>query len=164
MAWEGLAQNGDSSSLHTVSINAVDVDGNAAVHLAASSGLLECVHALVKAGAIISLVNVDQQTCCELADGDDGLGGRPARLGNKSLADALEAALVFQPVDDSMVAFQASMMAAGQVINCPSHYCITVPEKPSSNVNTHTHRGSCSRSNAQKPCWYWTQRLSMRLE
>lgn len=139
MTWEGLARDGDPSSMYSVSINAVDADGNAAVHLAAASGLLECVHALVKAGAIISLVNRDQQTCCELADGDDGFGDRPARVGNKALADALEAALVFQPVDDSMVAFQAAMTAAGQVIGQLSvSFLSNLPQKSSSNANMHT--------------------------
>lgn len=46
----------------------VDNDGNTACHYAASSGLARCVLELVRRGAIISIVNKDQMTCCELAD------------------------------------------------------------------------------------------------
>lgn len=53
---------------HSVSLNRVDVDGNAALHYAASSGLVECVVRLLGFGAIISIVNKEQRTCCEMAD------------------------------------------------------------------------------------------------
>ena len=49
------------------------------------NGLLGCVTRLVKAGAIISLVNNSQRTCCELAD----VGG------HSDLASMLELALIF---------------------------------------------------------------------
>ena len=53
-----------------VSINHADLDGNGAVHYAAASGLVDCVDRLVSQGAIISLVNKAQKTCCELADAE----------------------------------------------------------------------------------------------
>ena len=75
--------------------NQVDLEGNTAVHLAASNGLIACVMQLVKAGAIISLVNNSQRTCCELAE----LGG------HADLSSMLELALIFQPLDADMAAF-----------------------------------------------------------
>ena len=84
--------------LESVSINHVDIDGNAAVHYASMNGLLECVERLISLGAIISIVNKAQKTCCELADGE----------GHKQLAGMLELALVFQPVDSAMIEFDNS--------------------------------------------------------
>ena len=51
---------------------------------------------LVQSGAMLSLVNKDQATCCELADQNQF----------KKLADILEVAVLFQPTDelDSMAA------------------------------------------------------------
>jgi Ankyrin repeat len=85
----------DGEEPESVSINHVDIDGNAAVHYASSNGLTECVEKLISLGAIISIVNKAQRTCCELADSE----------GYPELAGALELALVFQPVDSSMEAF-----------------------------------------------------------
>jgi Ankyrin repeat len=85
----------DGEEPESVSINHVDIDGNAAVHYASSNGLTECVEKLISLGAIISIVNKAQRTCCELADTE----------GYPELAGALELALVFQPVDSSMEAF-----------------------------------------------------------
>jgi ankyrin repeat protein len=51
-----------------VSINRVDCEGNSAIHYAATNGLAECVERLVALGAIISLVNKAQKTCCDVAD------------------------------------------------------------------------------------------------
>lgn len=78
-----------------VSINRVDIDGNTAIHYAAANGLDSCVEKLIEAGAIISIVNKTQQTCCEMAD--DG--------NHRTLASMLELALVFQPVDEAMAVF-----------------------------------------------------------
>lgn len=86
LQWSLVDIDGES----TVSINHVDVEGNAAIHYAARSGLLNCVSRLLAEGSIISLVNKDQMTCCEVAD----------QAGYSKLADMLEAALVFQPVDE----------------------------------------------------------------
>lgn len=88
LMWRGT----DKDGVCKVSINHVDSDGNAALHLAAKSGLIECVIKLVREGAIISLVNKDQMTCCEVADA----------AYHNSLADMLEAALVFQPIDTNL--------------------------------------------------------------
>ena len=63
--WRGIEIDGISDK---VSINHVDVDGNAAIHYAARSGLVYCVLRLLSVGSIISLVNKDQKTCCEMAD------------------------------------------------------------------------------------------------
>ena len=94
LLWRGMiTENGET--VESVSINHVDVDGNAAVHYASSNGLLECVERLISLGAIISIVNKAQKTCCELADGDN----------HKELARMLELALVFQPVDSAMIEF-----------------------------------------------------------
>ena len=78
-----------------VSANKVDVDGNCAIHYAASNGLNECVKRLLDLGAIISIVNRNNHTCCELADLNQ----------YKELSDMLELALVFQPDDSSMWEF-----------------------------------------------------------
>eukprot|EP01035_Chromulina_nebulosa_P025840 gene25840-33760_t len=85
----------DRNGFDKVSINQVDVEGNTAIHYAASNGLLSCVEKLVAMGAIISIVNKSNNTCCEMAD----------ESGHKQLASMLELALVFQPVDEEMEQF-----------------------------------------------------------
>mmetsp|Transcript_32887 Transcript_32887/g.47510 ORF Transcript_32887/g.47510 Transcript_32887/m.47510 type:complete len:1304 (-) Transcript_32887:148-4059(-) len=85
----------DKNGNDCVSINQVDIEGNTAIHYAASNGLLSCVEKLVSIGAIISIVNKNNNTCCEMAD--EG--------GFKVLASMLELALVFQPVDEAMEQF-----------------------------------------------------------
>ena len=80
-----------------MSINHVDCDGNSALHLAAANNLTDCLVKLLACGAIISVVNKDQKNCCELAD-----------LSNfKTLADALELAVLYQMEDDEMALFNA---------------------------------------------------------
>ena len=44
----------------------VDIEGNTAIHYAAKNGLLLCVEKLVALGAIISIVNKNNTTCCEM--------------------------------------------------------------------------------------------------
>lgn len=66
-----------------VSVNKVDNDGNIACHYAAGAGLEACVLELVRHGCIVSIVNKDQMTCCEMAD--EG--------GYCELANAIELAL-----------------------------------------------------------------------
>lgn len=92
--WNGI-RNDDGIS-EVVSINHVDVDGNAAIHYAAYNGLQHCASKLMSLGAIISIVNKAQRTCCEMADE----GKSP------ELANMLELALVFQPDDVNMAAFE----------------------------------------------------------
>jgi hypothetical protein len=92
------SQHEDGEEPECVSINHVDIDGNAAVHYASINGLTECVERLISLGAIISIVNKAQRTCCELADAE----------GYHALAGALELALVFQPADISMEEFDQS--------------------------------------------------------
>jgi hypothetical protein len=88
--WEGNDEKG--VPLEKISINRVDDDGNTAVHYASSNGLLHCVEKLISYGAIISIVNKQNLTCCEMADEKQ----------YKDLASMLELALVFQPEDKSM--------------------------------------------------------------
>jgi hypothetical protein len=97
--WNGFFKllDGSEQPMEKVSVNHIDVDGNAAIHYAAASGLLQCVEKLVLLGAIISIVNKGNITCCEMAD----------EKGHKPLALMLELALVFQPVDESMLAFDS---------------------------------------------------------
>eukprot|EP01036_Dinobryon_divergens_P022457 gene22457-30714_t len=85
----------DSPGYEKISINQVDVTGNTPLHYAARNGLLSCVEQLLASGAIISIVNNNNYTCCEMAD----------ETGHKQLASMLELALVFQPVDKEMEKF-----------------------------------------------------------
>jgi hypothetical protein len=86
-----------AQNVEKVSVNSVDHEGNAAIHNAASNGLAECVQRLIQLGAIISLVNKANATCCELAD----------RHNFKPLAHALELALVFQPEEEDEARIRA---------------------------------------------------------
>jgi hypothetical protein len=88
--WEGNDEKG--VPLEKISINRVDDDGNTAIHYASSNGLLHCVEKLISYGSIISIVNKQNLTCCEMAD----------EKSYKDLASMLELALVFQPEDKSM--------------------------------------------------------------
>jgi hypothetical protein len=97
LAWHELELS-SAGEEETVSINRVDVDGNTALHKASYSGLVQCVFALIDAGAIISIVNKHQLSCCECADEN----------GYKELASVLELALMFQPEDDETASFIAS--------------------------------------------------------
>jgi len=92
LQWRGEREGGGTEC---VSVNKVDLDGNTATHYGAASGLMECVILLAAEGAIISIVNKDQMTCCEMADSNN----------HKELADLLEAALVYPPPDQDMVFF-----------------------------------------------------------
>lgn len=80
-----------------VSVNKVDIDGNTAVHNAALNGLASCVEKLVNYGAIISIVNKGNNTCCELADSNN----------HRDLAMMLELALVFQAEEFDLSEFDA---------------------------------------------------------
>ena len=76
-------------------MNHVDSDGNTALHLACLNNLTGCIAALISHGAIISIVNKDQRNCCELAD----------LSGYQDLADTVELAILYQPEDDLMMAY-----------------------------------------------------------
>jgi len=84
--WKGNEIDGKYEGL---SINHVDVDGNSALHYAASNGLLQCVESLIQLNGILSIVNKSQMTCCEMADENN----------NRDLASMLELAMLFQPMD-----------------------------------------------------------------
>jgi hypothetical protein len=90
LAWQGSQEKGHVED--KVSLNRANADGNTAIHLAATHGLLNCVEKLVGMGAIISIVNRENLTCAELA----------AEKEHIQLALMLELALVFQPVDEQL--------------------------------------------------------------
>jgi len=126
LKWKGPPIDGVSE---TVSINHVDRDGNTAIHNAASSGLLDCVQRLITLGAIISIVNGHQRTCCEMADE----GGYP------QLARMLELSLVFQPAE-AMDAFGLDQQGGGGrgpnaplvpifFVDCESHTAYSLAER-----------------------------------
>jgi hypothetical protein len=87
VSWRGIEKGSEKGSedAEYVSVNHVDNDGNTATHYAASSGLTDCVIYLAALGAIISIVNLDQMTPCEMSESK----------GHSILADMLEVALVF---------------------------------------------------------------------
>eukprot|EP00981_Chlorochromonas_danica_P013636 scaffold6591_cov328-Ochromonas_danica.AAC.10 len=89
-SWIGVTEDG--KEMEKVSVNKVDDNGNTAIHLAAANGLLACVERLIALGAIISIVNKNNLTCCELADEGQ----------HKDLALMLELALVFQIEDEDL--------------------------------------------------------------
>lgn len=93
MEWNQRFERGEITE--KVSVNKVDIDGNTAIHYAATKGLLSCVERLATNGAILSIVNKSNSTCCELADAN----------GHKDLAMILELALVFQPIDYDLEQF-----------------------------------------------------------
>jgi hypothetical protein len=84
-----------SSSHDTVSVNRVDHDGNTPLHYASKNGLLQCILLLTAHNAIISIVNKDQMTCCEIASMNE----------HHELADMLEIALIFPPLDQDVVLY-----------------------------------------------------------
>jgi ankyrin repeat protein len=50
--WKGVDSYDHNDN---ISINHSDINGNSAIHYAATNGLVECVQRLIEAGAIISL-------------------------------------------------------------------------------------------------------------
>ena len=94
------------SGSQDISVNHVDNDGNTAIHYAAMNGLTECVLYLIDNGAMVSIVNNSQKTCCELADMN----------GDTSLASELELAIVFQENDASMEEFDREAQQASDAL------------------------------------------------
>jgi hypothetical protein len=94
-----------SGGQERISLNHVDREGSSAIHRAALNGLTDCIEQLIAHGAIISLVNKDNKTCCELADDN----------AHKALADMLELGLVYQPHDDGMREFLDASSGGGAV-------------------------------------------------
>ena len=111
----------DSPGYEKISINQVDVTGNTPLHYAARNGLLSCVEQLLASGAIISIVNNNNYTCCEMVtlhidhyyydiyfsykNHFMTVLWQADETGHKQLASMLELALVFQPVDKEMEKF-----------------------------------------------------------
>jgi len=122
MSWNGKLEAGNAESL---SVNRVDADGNAAIHCAAENGLSPIVRSLVSAGAIISIVNKSQKTCCELAESK----------GFHQLSSMLELALLFQPEDEGMEAFQRAQRSTER--SQPPIYCLDCRSLTSDDVENH---------------------------
>jgi hypothetical protein len=85
--WKGTKPD---NTLDIVDINHIDSDGNTALHVAAFNGLLACVERLVNRGANMSILNVDNLTCSDIAD----------RGGNFPVASMLELAKIYHPPDE----------------------------------------------------------------
>lgn len=82
LGWRGFEIDGvvEQCSVHTV-----DLSGSTPLHYAAQHGLVACCRCLLAAGAILTLVNNDQATACEIAHVS----------GHGDLAAALEALTLF---------------------------------------------------------------------
>jgi len=122
MSWNGNLEGGYTEAL---SINRVDADGNSAIHYAAENGISPIVRSLVAAGAIISIVNKSQKTCCELAESK----------GFYQLSSILELALLFQPEDEGMQAFQRAQRSTGSFQ--PPIFCLDCRSLTSDDVENH---------------------------
>lgn len=96
LLWEHCKHDSSES----LSLNHVDHLGNTALHAAASHGLVDVVALLLRLGAMISIVNKAQQTCCDVAD----------ELESTALADMLEVALVYQPTSEDEAVFQEMLV------------------------------------------------------
>lgn len=92
LQWRGLNEYGGEEY---VSVNRVDNDGNSPLHYASKNGLIECILLLTTHNAIISIVNKDQMTCCEIAAANE----------HHQLADMLEIALIFPPPDQDVILY-----------------------------------------------------------
>ena len=83
------------------SIDAVSDNGSTALHCAAAGGYLECVRALVEAGADVGLLNAGRESAFDLV-------GRLLFQGPESRTNALRIrALVYKPVSISQPAYEA---------------------------------------------------------
>lgn len=89
LSWRGMEINGESEG---VSVNAIDSEGNTPLHNAAASGLVNCVDKLLARGAVISLVNRDQLTPCDVAHAANHV----------ELANRLECEMVFEAPSDEL--------------------------------------------------------------
>ena len=97
--WNGLEIDGVSER---PAVNAVDDQGNTALHYAAAMGLSECTDVLIRHRAILTLVNTAQQTPCDMAGANS----------HTDLADALEARMIFGIKNSAEGAARASLTAA----------------------------------------------------
>jgi hypothetical protein len=97
LEWRGVStEDGQHQEKEEyLSVNRVDHDGNSPLHYASMNGLFECILLLTSRNAIISIVNKDQMTCCEIA----------AANNYSQLADMLEIALIFPPPDQDILLY-----------------------------------------------------------
>jgi hypothetical protein len=93
LEWRGVSEDGEREEY--LSVNRVDHDGNSPLHYASKNGLFDCILLLTSRNAIISIVNKDQMTCCEIAAASD----------HQQLADMLEIALIFPPPEQDILLF-----------------------------------------------------------
>jgi hypothetical protein len=102
--------------IEKVDINAVDIDGNTALHLSAFNGMVQCIEILIKKGARLSIINNYNRSCCESAD----RGGFPP------VGTMLELAWIFQPSSELQQAtqvynkFSNEMTSGSIIIDCKS--------------------------------------------
>lgn len=80
-----------------LSLNRVDKYGNSALHFAASNGLIDIVRRLIELGAIVSIVNKNNQSCCDLSD---------CYPEYNSISNMLEIALVYSPLTEDELLIQ----------------------------------------------------------
>jgi hypothetical protein len=94
LGWKGTGTGADI--VDCVSLSALDIDGNTALHLAALHGLLGCVERLVERAAPLQLFNIQDFSVCDLAD----------RGNFQTIATMLELAWLFQPIDERLAMTQ----------------------------------------------------------
>lgn len=82
--------------LEKVDINAIDIDGNSALHLAAYYGMVQCLELLIRRGSRLNIINKLNLSPCESAD----------RNGNIAVGTMLELAWLFQPTNELQLATQ----------------------------------------------------------
>ncbi|XP_072034933.1 ankyrin repeat and IBR domain-containing protein 1-like [Amphiura filiformis] len=83
VGWKGIKMG--SGEREQVDVNAVDEDGNSALHYAASSGYRSLVEMLLEHGASLFQENVDKETPCDCAEKNH----------NYDIAQLLESKMVF---------------------------------------------------------------------
>jgi Holliday junction resolvasome RuvABC DNA-binding subunit len=93
LQWEYLRQD---NVMEKIDVNAVDVDGNTALHLTSYNGMVQCIEVLIKRGAKLSIINKSNLSCCECAD----------RGNFRPVGTMLELAWLFQPTNELQLATQ----------------------------------------------------------
>jgi ankyrin repeat protein len=71
-------------------IDKINIDGNTALHLASSNGLIHCAQKLITNGASLTIENNQNEFCCDVADKND----------HQNLGTMLEIALIYRPSDE----------------------------------------------------------------
>lgn len=108
LSWELMRPD---NVLEKIDINAVDIDGNTALHLTAFNGMVQCLEILIKRGARLSIINKSNLSVCESAD----------RGNFRPVGTMLELAWLFQPTNELQLATQvynkfSSENAGGSIV------------------------------------------------